>query len=157
MVFSFGALRRARYTLEPYIPLFADFAAGAGRDVLEVGVGMGCDHLNWATVGPRRLVGVDLTERAIELTGKQLALSGASSELRRADAENLPFHDAAFDIVYAWGVLHHSPDTPKAVAEVHRVLRAGGVAKVMIYHTRSITGYMLWVRCPPTCSCLAGR
>ena len=48
--------------------------------------------------------------------------------------------------MYSWGVLHHSPDTPRAIAEVHRVLRPGGVARVMIYHYWSITGYMLWLR-----------
>ena len=141
-----AALRRARYDLEPYIPGFAGFADGAGRDVLEIGVGMGCDHLRWAESGPRRLTGIDLTDRAIEFTGAHLALRGLTSDLRRADAERLPFDDASFDLVYSWGVLHHSPNTPRAIAEVLRVLRPGGVARVMIYHLRSMTGYMLWAR-----------
>lgn len=141
-----GALRRARYDLEPYIERFADFESGRGRDVLEIGVGMGCDHMRWAESNPRSLIGVDLTDRAIEFTRAHLALQGLTSDLRQADAEHLPFPDASFDLVYSWGVLHHSPNTPQAIKEVLRVLRPGGVARVMIYHRWSMTGYMLWGR-----------
>lgn len=142
----FAALRAARYGLEPYIPDFAEFSTGAGRDVLEIGVGMGCDHGRWAEAGPKSLAGIDLTGRAIDFTGTHLTALGLQSRLRTADAENLPFADDSFDIVYSWGVLHHSPDTPRAITEVLRVLRPGGTARVMIYHTRSLTGYMLWAR-----------
>ena len=62
------AQARTRYSLEPYLAPFARFAEGPGRDVLEMGVGMGADHLEWARRSPRRLAGVDLTSRAIELT-----------------------------------------------------------------------------------------
>ena len=69
-----------------------------------------------------------------------------NSELTVADAENLPFADSSFDIVYSWGVIHHSPDTPKVVNEIFRVLQLNGEARIMIYHSRSIVGYMLWLR-----------
>jgi SAM-dependent methyltransferase len=148
-----AAVREARYSLEPYLPPFADFPSGRDRDVLEIGVGMGCDHREWALAGPRSLTGVDLTQRAIDFTHEHLALDGLGSDLRVADAERLPFDDESFDVVYSWGVLHHSPDTTRAFREVHRVLRPGGVAKIMIYHTHSLTGYMLWARY----ALLAGR
>lgn len=137
---------RARYALEPYIPGFARFSDGAGRDVLEVGVGMGADHIEWARSGPRSLSGIDLTPRAIENTANRLREYGLSSNLRVSDAENLPFAEASFDIVYSWGVLHHSPDTPRAIQEVWRVLRPGGSARMMIYHKYSPVGYLLWAR-----------
>ena len=136
----------ARYELEPYILDFACFADGRGRDVLEIGVGMGADHLQWARSSPRSLTGIDLTPRAIEHTRARLEAYALPSRLECADAEHLPFADNSFDIVYSWGVLHHSPDTPRAVDEVYRVLRPGGVARVMIYHYWSITGYLLWIR-----------
>src|SRR5215831_11807168 len=109
------AQARARYELEPYIRQFARFESGRGLDVLEVGVGMGADHLEWARHMPRSLSGIDLTERAIAHTATRLALYGLRSDLRVADAENLPFPAASFDLAYPWGVLHHSPDTPRAV------------------------------------------
>lgn len=136
----------ARYRLEPYIRSFARFQDGTDRDVLEIGVGMGADHLEWARSRPRRLAGVDLTPRAVSWTTRRLATSGFASEVRAGDAENLPFADGSFDIVYSWGVLHHSPDTPQAFREAHRVLRPGGTLRAMIYHRPSIVGLMLWAR-----------
>jgi SAM-dependent methyltransferase len=73
-------------------------------------------------------------------------MNGMDANVAEADAESLPFAEGEFDIVYSWGVIHHSPDTPAAVAEIRRVLRKGGRAKVMIYHSRSIVGFLLWLR-----------
>jgi ubiquinone/menaquinone biosynthesis C-methylase UbiE len=92
------------------------------------------------------LTGIDLTTRAVEHTSRRLAAFGLRSDVRVMDAENLEFPDATFDLVYSWGVLHHSPDTAKAVREVYRVLKPGGEARVMIYHKYSFVGYMLWIR-----------
>jgi ubiquinone/menaquinone biosynthesis C-methylase UbiE len=150
---SYETQSRTRYLLEPYLREFAHFEDATGRDVLEIGVGMGADHVEFARARPRSLHGVDLTPRAIEHTRQRLELLGLASNLEVADAEQLPFPDASFDYVYSWGVLHHSPDTPRAVREVWRVLRPGGVARIMIYHRRSITGYLLWLRY----ALLAGR
>jgi SAM-dependent methyltransferase len=136
----------ARYGLEPYIPRFAACERGRGRDVLEIGVGMGADHLLWAEARPRRLVGIDVTERAVGFTGARLALHGHPPRLAVADAQALPFPDGSFDLVYSWGVLHHVPSPRAAVAEVRRVLRNGGEARVMLYHRRSYVGLMLWLR-----------
>lgn len=136
---------RRRYELEPFIEPFARFSESRGRDVLEIGVGLGADHQRFAEAGAR-LTGIDLTERAVEHTRRRLDLFGLRSDLRVADAEALPFPDESFDVVYSWGVLHHSPDTPRAIEEVRRVLRPGGTARVMIYHSRSLVGDLLWVR-----------
>jgi ubiquinone/menaquinone biosynthesis C-methylase UbiE len=136
----------ARYRLEPYIRGFARFEEGSGRDVLEIGIGMGADHLEWARNGPRRLAGIDLTPGAVAWTTERLAAYGLMSELEEADAEHLPFPDNSFDIIYSWGVLHHSPDTPLAFREAHRVLRPGGTLRAMVYHRPSIVGMMLWAR-----------
>ncbi len=144
---------RTRYELEPYILDFAGFGDGRGKDVLEIGVGMGADHWQWAKSQPRSLTGIDLTPRAINFTRERLGLYGLTSDLRVADAESLPFEDNSFDLVYSWGVLHHSPDTSRAIGEVLRVLKPGGEARIMIYHTYSMVGYMLWVRY----ALLAGR
>lgn len=136
----------ARDALEPRLAGFARFAEGRGRDVLEIGVGMGADHLRWARDEPRRLIGIDLTPRAIEHTAFRLSAHGFRARVLIADSEQLPFADASFDLVYSWGVIHHTPDTAGAVREIHRVLKPGGRARVMIYHARSLTVSMLWLR-----------
>lgn len=134
-----------RYQLEPYILSFADFDSAKGKKVLEIGVGLGADHENFAKAGAL-LHGVDLTERAVALTKQRLKLQNLTSKLRQGDAENLSFPNDTFDIVYSWGVLHHSPHTEKAISEVLRVLKPNGVAKIMIYHKYSMIGFMLWSR-----------
>jgi SAM-dependent methyltransferase len=90
-------------------------------------------------------IGVDLTNQALRLTHERCTLEALQARLARTDCENLPFVSNAFDIVYSYGVIHHSPGTIRAVEEIHRVLKTGGVARVMVYHAPSITGAMLWV------------
>ena len=144
----FEEISSARYTLEPYIKSFANFPSAEGKTVLEIGVGAGADFQNWCAHAAHA-TGVDLTERAIQLTGERLALNSVPQEkylLLNCDAENLPFDDNSFDIVYSWGVLHHTPDTPSAYGEVFRILRPGGVMKTMIYHHPSWTGLMLYAQ-----------
>lgn len=136
---------RERYRLEPYIEGFADFASAKDKKVLEIGVGLGADHERFARAGAD-LSGIDLTPRAIAHTGHRFQQMGLQSELQVADAESLPFADDTFDVVFSWGVIHHSPATPKAVAQILRVLKPGGECRVMIYHTYSFVGYMLWIR-----------
>lgn len=136
---------RKRYELEPYILEFAGFDSTKAMQVLEIGVGLGADHQRYAQAGAD-LYGIDLTERAVEHTQRRLATFELSSQLAVGDAEQLDFPDEYFDRVYSWGVLHHSPNTSKAVAEVYRVLNQGGTARVMIYHKWSLVGLMLWIR-----------
>lgn len=124
---------------------FASFSQAIGQRVLEIGVGLGADHQRFAEAGAV-LSGIDLTERAVEHSRRRLAAFDLTSDLTVGDAENLAFSDEIFDVVYSWGVLHHSPDTPRAVAEVWRVLKRGGHAKIMIYHKWSMIGFMLWLR-----------
>jgi ubiquinone/menaquinone biosynthesis C-methylase UbiE len=142
---KFNHQRAVRYALEPFIVPFAGFDQHEGKRVLEIGVGMGADHQCFAE-HQAELYGCDLTERAIALTQERLHLFGLRSELRVADAEQLPYADAFFDLVYSWGVIHHSPDTPQAVQEIYRVLKPGGTGRIMIYHKHSMVGYMLWLR-----------
>ncbi len=95
-----------RYANEPFIHAVAQFTRHRGKRLLEIGVGAGTDHLQWARAGCF-CHGVDLTQAAIETTRAHLALHGFSSELRRIDAEALPFADGSFDLVWSWGVIHH--------------------------------------------------
>jgi SAM-dependent methyltransferase len=81
---------RRRYELEPYIVGFADFPSSAGREVLEIGVGLGADHQRFAEAGAK-LTGVDLTERAVSHVRRRLGLFGLTSTLSTGDAENLRF------------------------------------------------------------------
>jgi len=111
---AFRSHAQARYDIEPFIRPFARFNESHGLRVLEVGVGLGADHQCFAEQGAQ-LSGVDLTPRAIEMTRRRLDALGLASDLRVGDAEHLDYPDNTFDVVYSWGVIHHSPDTAQAV------------------------------------------
>jgi SAM-dependent methyltransferase len=134
-----------RYRLEPEILDFAEFHKWRNKNVLEIGVGLGADHQRFAEDGAN-LTGIDLTNRAIERVRRRFQLLGLNSQLQTGDAERLPFPDNSFDLVYSWGVIHHTPDTPKAAREILRVLKPGGTFKVMIYNKYSLIGLMLLLR-----------
>lgn len=141
----FEEIENYRYSVEPFIHSIAQFSRHGGKKVLEIGVGAGSDHLNWARSGAD-LFGVDLTEKGIETTKKRLKLYNLKSNLQRIDAENLPFKDNYFDIVYSWGVIHHSEDTEQVVKEIYRILKPGGKFLGMIYHRRSLHAFHLWIK-----------
>jgi ubiquinone/menaquinone biosynthesis C-methylase UbiE len=141
----FAQVERARYELEPFIPGFARFEEWRGKRVLEVGVGLGTDFIRFARAGAVA-TGIDLTDAAADAVRQRLALEGLEGDVRAADAEALPFPDASFDLVYSWGVLHHTPDTRRAVEEVRRVVAPGGEARIMLYSRRSWVAFGLWVR-----------
>jgi SAM-dependent methyltransferase len=125
-----------RYATEWHIPSAAAFGRARGLRVLEIGCGLGTDGAQFARAGAD-YTGVDLTDAAVSLARKCFEVYGLRGEFRTADAENLDFADESFDLVYSHGVLHHTPDTARAVREVHRVLRPGGRAAVMLYHRNS--------------------
>lgn len=125
-----------RYETEWHIPAAADFGRARGLKVLEIGCGLGTDGAGFARAGAD-YTGVDLTDAAVELARKCFAVSGLDGEFCTADAEQLDFADESFDLVYSHGVLHHTPDTARAVREVHRVLKPNGRAVVMLYHRNS--------------------
>lgn len=133
----FAEVERHRYETESHIPRVVGFERWRDCEVLEVGCGLGTDAVNFARRGAR-YTGVDLTETSIDLVRRRFQLENLSANLRTADAENLPFEDASFDLVYSHGVLHHTPDTQRAINEVHRVLKPGGTAMVMLYHKNSL-------------------
>lgn len=142
---DFDAHSHARYSREPYIFDFAQFESARGLKVLEIGVGMGADYLEWLKAGACA-TGVDLSAASIDQARHRCLLAGYKPDLRVADAEQLPFPDNSFDVVYSYGAMHHSPNTRKCVQEAHRVLKPGGVARIMIYHHPSVTGALLWLR-----------
>lgn len=141
----YEAVEEYRYQMEPFIHSIAQFTRYHGKKLLEVGVGAGTDHLQWARAGAI-CHGVDLTAAAIETTRRRLELYGQRSELKHIDAETLPYPDATFDVVYSWGVIHHSECPEAIIAEIHRVLRPGGRFIGMMYGRHSVVTLKLWFR-----------
>jgi ubiquinone/menaquinone biosynthesis C-methylase UbiE len=126
---------RAEYA--PWMADSLDYSGTRRLDVLDVGCGQGIDLINYAR-SEARVTGVDLTLRHVELARAHLESLGLEGAVLQGDAEALPFPDASFDRVSSNGVLHHTPDVDRALAEIARVLRPGGRATVLVYNRRSL-------------------
>lgn len=113
----------------------------AGKTVLEVGCGMGTHAALLAKAGAH-LTAIDLTEKAIEMTRRRFEVFKLPGRIERADAEKLPFTDTAFDMVWSWGVIHHSSSMETCLSEITRVLRDGGRLLLMVYYRPSLVYYV---------------
>lgn len=142
----FEKIEAHRYAVEPEIFSFAQFTRFSGAKVLEVGVGAGTDFIQWVRAGALAY-GIDLTEEALENVQRRLGIYGLKAqEIRIADAENLPYSSHFFDLVYSWGVIHHSPNTKKCLEEIIRVVKPNGTIKLMIYNRHSLLVFYRYLR-----------
>lgn len=142
----FEQIEAHRYSVEPEIFSFAQFTRFSGKKVLEVGIGAGTDFIQWIRAGAEGY-GIDLTEEALENVRHRLSLySLKAKEIKLADAENIPYADNFFDLVYSWGVIHHSPNTQKCLEEIIRVAKPGATIKIMIYNRRSLLVFYRYLK-----------
>lgn len=112
-----------------------------GRNVLEIGCGMGFHSEMLARAGAN-LTSIDLSPTSVAATEARFRLKGLGADIRRMDAEALGFPDQSFDMVWSWGVIHHSARTGHIVGEIARVLRHGGSARVMVYNLEGMPAYI---------------
>lgn len=133
----FSEIETKRYRWHYHLlDLFGSLQGSHGR-LLEIGSGIGVDSIQLARCG-FDVTAVDLTSNAIRVARQFARQRGVAIDFRLGNAERLDFPDESFDAVYSFGVLHHTPDIERAVAEVRRVLRPGGTAYVMLYHRDSV-------------------
>jgi len=133
----FADIERRRFEWHYHLrDLFRELAGSSGK-MLEVGCGMGIDSVQLARCG-FKVTAIDLTESALALARQFASMRGVDIDFRPGNAEALEFGDETFDAAYSFGVLHHTPDIGSAVGELHRVLKPGGIAYVMLYHKWSV-------------------
>ncbi len=134
----FDAIEDSRYNVyAPWMKEAVGFDRFQDKRLLEIGFGTGTDLLQFARAGAL-VTGVDLTPRSSDIARRRFDIYGQRGEFLIGDGENLSFPDESFDVVYSFGVLHHTPDTARAIKEIHRVLRPRGKAIVMLYHRGSL-------------------
>jgi SAM-dependent methyltransferase len=143
----FEQIEAFRYYDQPFIHGFAQFSRYRDKRVLEVGFGAGTDFIQWLRAGARAS-GIDLTPEALDNLTHRIRVYElpAPEQTMVADAEKLPFESNSFDLGYSFGVLHHSPNTEKAIAELVRVVRPGGEIKLMLYNRHSVCVFNQWMK-----------
>lgn len=121
---------------------------GQKMRILDLGCGIGFWVTEFAMRGLTELQAADLTEQALKITADRLEAYGVTAQLSQQNAEQLHFKDAYFDHVNCQGVIHHTPNTEKAVAEIARILKPCGTASISVYFKNSILKswpYVRWV------------
>ena len=111
------------------------------KKVLEVGCGLG-SHSEQISKSGASLTAIDLSKTSVEATQRRFNIKSLNGKILKADAENLPFEDNSFDIVWSWGVIHHTPNTEKCAQEIERVLKPNGELRIMLYHKSSLYNWL---------------
>ena len=132
----FDDLYAYRFEKLDYLPRVVDFEGYRDKRMLEVGCGIGTDLVRFAK-GGAVVTGVDLAKASIDLAKQNFELNGVSGQLSTMNGEALPLEEWSFDVVYAHGVLQYTHNAQRMVDEIHRVLRPGGEAILMVYNRYS--------------------
>ena len=109
---------------------------GPENVVLDIGCGNGYVLSRYAVAGAM-VEGVDITDRAIEISQRRFSGMGLTGSFTRIDGQVLPFADSSLDVVTSMGVLHHVPDPDPLVDEAYRLLKPGGEMIIMLYYRYS--------------------
>ena len=140
----FDEVEARKYFVEPHIPAFAEFPRWRDKSVLEIGCGLGTDAVNFARAGAR-YTGVDLSPVSLDLARRRFDVFGLAGEFVCSNGEELSqaLPAASFDLVYSFGVIHHTP-RPRAVIEsARRVIRHDGELRMMLYARHSWKALMI--------------
>ena len=142
----FDEVEARKYFVEPHIPRFAEFERWRGKKVLEIGCGIGTDTMNFARHGAF-VTAVDLSSQSLKIAAQRAEVFGLSDRIKfyNGSAEELtsfvPLE--TYDLVYSFGVIHHTPHPERVLEQVCSYVRPGTTVKIMVYHRRSWK--VLWI------------
>ena len=140
----FDEVEKKRYTAEPHILNFADFETWNNKKVLEVGCGMATDGINFARFGAD-YCGTDLSVKSLELAKTRFDTYNQKGKFYLGNSEDLssfvPLE--TYDLIYSFGVIHHSPYPRKIISEIKKYMNGSSVLKIMLYAKNSWKSYMI--------------
>lgn len=134
----FDEVEQKKHFVEPHILKFADFTSWTSKKVLEIGCGIGTAAVNFIRNGAD-YTGIELSDKSLELARKRLEVYNLKGTLYNFNAEdNMDFIGVeSFDLLYSFGVIHHSPNPEKIIANAYKLLKSGGTLKIMLYAENS--------------------
>lgn len=136
----FDEVEARKYFVEPHIPGFADFERWRGKKVLEIGCGIGTDTVNFARAGAD-VTAVELSDESMKVAEQRTKVMEVANRVTfyNGNAEELEafLPPQQFDLVYSFGVIHHSPHPERILEQIKRYLKPGGTMKLMVYNRRS--------------------
>jgi len=142
----FDEVEKRKYFVEPHIPGFAQFERWKGKSVLEVGCGIGTDTINFAKAGAS-VTAVDLSDESLKLARQRAKVFGLENSIRfyQANAEELTATVPVepYDLVYSFGVIHHTPNPSRAIAQVKQYMSSASELRIMLYAKNSWKNIMI--------------
>ena len=140
----FDEVERKRYTAEPHIPSFAGFSNTKGKKVLEVGCGMATEGINYARAGAT-YTGTDLSIESLDLAKKRFKVYNNKGNFYLGNSEELSSFVPVetYDLIYSFGVIHHSPHPEKIISEIKKYMNKDSTLKIMLYASESWKNYMI--------------
>ena len=134
----FDEVEARKYFIEPHIPVFAEFEKWKDKKVLEVGCGIGTDTISFARAGAK-VTAIDYSEKSLEIAKKRAEVYGLKIDFYKANAEELSkvVPVEVHDLVYSFGVIHHTPRPQRAVSEIRKYMGPDSVFKMMVYNRYS--------------------
>ena len=134
----FDEVEARKYFVEPHIPGFADFTNWKKRQVLEIGCGIGTDAVNFAR-NEALYTGVELSVESLRIAEQRFKVFNLEGTLLCGNAESIDelFPNRTFDLIYSFGVLHHTPDISKAFKAIRKLTNPRTTFKFMVYAKNS--------------------
>jgi ubiquinone/menaquinone biosynthesis C-methylase UbiE len=140
----FDEVEKRKYFVESHIPAFAEFDKWRNKSVLEIGCGIGTDSINFAKNGAQLTV-IELSDKSLEITKNRFKIFGLNANFILGNAESLSayFPDQKFDLIYSFGVIHHTPHPELVIKEIEKVIKPGGELRLMLYAKLSTKNLMI--------------
>jgi len=136
----FQEISMRKFFVEPHLIDFADFSSLKGKKVLEIGCGLGAATINFAKAGAE-VTALDLSQKSIDIAKKNAESMGVADQIQfmQGNAEKLSefLPEKKYDLIFSFGVIHHSPHPDVIVEEAKMYLAPGGQFKVMVYYRYS--------------------
>jgi ubiquinone/menaquinone biosynthesis C-methylase UbiE len=140
----FNEVEQRKYFVEPHIKDFANFSLLKNKKVLEIGCGIGTDATNFARAGAI-YTGIELSLESLKIAKKRFEVFNLDGRLIHGNVEKLseiiPIEE--FDLIYSFGVLHHTPSLEKALSEISKFCTQNTIFKFMVYSSNSFKKAMI--------------
>ena len=140
----FDEVENKKLTAEPHIKTFSNFDEWDGKKVLEIGCGLATVGINFASHGAD-YTGVELSEESLKLAKQRFDVYEMQGKFFSGNAEYLstfvPIE--TYDLVYSFGVIHHSPNPEKIISEIKKYMNKNSILKIMLYAKDSWKNYMI--------------